>query len=228
MVNVTLLVAKFRVRVRQLGFMKAVIQTARQAIQKESVNDSYDIEHGTDTYGNISLWKFRINSPNALHGFPYRTVSERRIESLLAPLPRTATFVDLGCGKGRPLLVAAKMQFNTVIGVEFVDELANVAESNLRKMGKAATVIRGDVTTFEFPNDPLVVYLYNPFDATVMASVARNLQHHKRDLWVIYINPRHSDLFDGWMKRVPLTTLQAELFTPGSLAIWSTKGCDNE
>jgi predicted RNA methylase len=48
------------------------------------------------------------------------------------------------CGKGRPLIVAAAMGFKTVIGVEFVRELVEVARENLRKTRSNATVVCAD------------------------------------------------------------------------------------
>jgi SAM-dependent methyltransferase len=224
MLNIELLAAKFVARVRNLGMLHAVSLTVRQAISQgirpTPVQDEFDIRYGTDTGGSIHLWKYAIESPNAKHGVSHGAISEKHIEVLLAPLPRSASFVDLGCGKGRPLVVAARMGFKPVIGVEFVREFAEVARHNLQKMSVNATVLCTDAATYEFPNGPLVVYLYNPFDATVMSSVAKKVLCHKGDVWVIYVNPRHGDLFESWMERMPLTPLQAKVFSPDSVSVW--------
>ena len=229
MVNIQLLAAKFVERVRTVGFLHASARTVRQALNQgigrlNPVRDDFDILYGTDTSGTVNLWRYRIESANAKYGSFYACTSKRHIEVLLAPLPRSASFVDLGCGKGRPLLVAAQMGFKTVVGVEFVRELAEVASGNLRKIGANATVVCADVATYEFPADRLLVYLYDPFDAPVMASVAQKLRRHEGELWVIYVNPRHGHLFDSWMERMPLTPDQARLFAPDSVSVWH-KAC---
>jgi SAM-dependent methyltransferase len=229
MVNTRLLAAKFVAEVRAAGVVHAVSHAVRHAIKQgiekfNPVQDEFDIRYGTDTSGSINLWKYRIESPNARYGVSYGSTSEQHIEVLLAPLPRTASFVDLGCGKGRPLLVAAKLRFKTVIGVEFVRELAEVARGNLRKVGTGATVVHEDAAAYEFPAGPLIVYLCNPFMAAVMSPVAQKLRRHKGELWVIYVNPRHGHLFDSWMERMPLTLLQAKVYSPESVAVWH-KAC---
>jgi SAM-dependent methyltransferase len=225
MVHIQLLTAKFRAQVSSVGLLQAVSRIVRQAIKQgirrlNPVKDEFDLRYGTDTGGLINLWKYRIESPNAKYGVSYGSISEQHIEVLLAPLPRSASFVDLGCGKGRPLLIAAKMRFKIVMGVEFVRELAEVARRNLRQMGANATVVCADAAAYDFPDGALIVYLYNPFDAAVMSPVAQRLRRQTGDLWVIYVNPRHGELFESWMERLPLTPLQAKLFSPDSVSVW--------
>ena len=84
----------------------------------------------------------------------YRSTSEQHIEVLRSPLPRSASFVDLGCGKSRPLIVAAAMGFKTVIGVEFVRELVEVAREDLRKTRSNARVVCADAAWYELPVGP--------------------------------------------------------------------------
>jgi len=84
-----------------------------------------------------------------------------------------------------------------------------------------------DAAEYEFPQGPLIVYLYNPFDAAVMSPVAQKLRRHEGDLWVIYVNPRHGDLFDFWMERMPLTPLQAKLFSVDSVSVWTSHARSN-
>jgi SAM-dependent methyltransferase len=224
MLNLRLLAAKIRTRVHDAGFLGAIRLTAKQSVKilksSTSAPDEFDSKHGTDTAGSANLWRYQIASTNAQHGAFYGTQTERHIRVLLDPIPREVIFLDLGCGKGRPLMIAAEMQFQTIIGVEFVRELADIARNNLRKTATRATVLDGDAAIFEFPSGPLAVYLYNPFAAAVMSPVVRRLRSHEGDLWVVYVNPRHAALFDEWMNREPLKLAQAEVFAPESVAIW--------
>jgi hypothetical protein len=52
-----------------------------------------------------------------------------------------------------------------------------------------------------------------------MSSVAQRLRLHKGELWVIYVNPEHGNLFEFWMERTSLTPIQAKLFSPESVSI---------
>ena len=79
------------------------------------------------------------------------------------------TFLDLGRGKGRTLLMASYYPFRRIIGAEIVPELHAIAEANVasyrseRKKCFAIETWLGDAREFPFPAGPLVVYLFNPF-----------------------------------------------------------------
>lgn len=163
------------------------------------LEDSFDATYGTDTAGVIPLWRISIPSPNASSGVQYATLAEADIRALLAPFPRDATFVDLGCGKGRVLCVAAMMGFAEVVGVEFAPALARVAEANLARLGLPATVLRVDAVDYQFPPGPLVVYLYNPFGAEITQRVSDALRTRGGECWVIYVNPCFARSFESWM-----------------------------
>jgi SAM-dependent methyltransferase len=92
------------------------------------------------------------------------------------------TFVDLGCGKGRVLLMASDYPFKKIIGVEFMPELHRVAQKNfagysndLQRCRQIETLCM-DARDFQFPLEPLVVYLFNPFSEPTFAHVLENLR----------------------------------------------------
>ena len=69
-------------------------------------------------------------------------------------------FLDLGCGKGKALLLAREAGFRRVLGVELSEEIADIATRNVERT--AGTVVVADATRFEFPPDPTVLFLCNP------------------------------------------------------------------
>ncbi len=93
------------------------------------------------------------------------------------------TLVDMGAGMGRAVLMASSMPFLQVVGVELNPALARIARRNAaiwRSAGRAVAPIRiscADATEFRFPVGPCVVFLFNPFGATVMR---RFLTHLRR------------------------------------------------
>ena len=122
----------------------------------------------------------------------------------LAPPPqahdwRTFTFVDLGCGKGRALLLASRYPFQQILGVELDAPLAAIAQANLRtfhapwQQCHTLSALHADATTLDLPPTPLVLYLYHPFLAPALRQVLRrlkrSLRQHPRELWLVYINP---------------------------------------
>jgi hypothetical protein len=112
---------------------------------------------------------------------------------------RDFTFVDLGSGKGRTLLMASDYPFRRIVGVELLPSLHQIAEQNLRQYKSesqkcfALESICRDATAFRFPDDPLVIYLFNPFPESGMRQVVANLElslrGHPRPAYVLYHNP---------------------------------------
>jgi predicted RNA methylase len=92
------------------------------------------------------------------------------------------TFVDLGSGKGRVLLMAADYPFRKIIGVEFMPELDRAAQENIakypseRRQCRQIESICMDARDFQFSDGPLVVYLFNPFSESTLARVLENLR----------------------------------------------------
>lgn len=143
-----------------------------------------------ETSGIVSLFRLRVLGPNRSHGVRYQASDPpmfRECFALLQENWRNFTFVDLGCGKGRPLLLARELGFGRIIGVEFAPALAAIARRN----APFAEVVVGDAAEYLFPGGPLVVFLYNPFDEVVLQRVVP----HMPECYIVYINPRHDDVF---------------------------------
>jgi 2-polyprenyl-3-methyl-5-hydroxy-6-metoxy-1,4-benzoquinol methylase len=56
---------------------------------------------------------------------------------MMAALPQKmiprATFIDIGCGKGRVLLMAAEHGFRKIIGIDFAADLCLTARGNVEQ-----------------------------------------------------------------------------------------------
>ncbi len=114
-------------------------------------------------------------------------------------------FIDLGSGKGRTLLMAAMYPFREIIGVEVQPELHEIAAQNIlrfnvpgQECGELAALCM-DARKYQFPDIPLVVYLFNPFPDYVLEQVLRNLeasvQQKPRSIYVIYNAPFEQQVF---------------------------------
>lgn len=114
-------------------------------------------------------------------------------------------FVDLGSGKGRVVLAAARYPFGRVIGVEIAESLNEVARENVsaarRKLRcEHIELVTADVTQWQFPQDVNYVYMFNPVEgeafARVVANLADSVRDHPREVTVIYANPRGADVLE--------------------------------
>jgi SAM-dependent methyltransferase len=109
------------------------------------------------------------------------------------------TFVDLGSGKGRTLLMASDYPFRRIVGVELLPALHRIAQENLQLYKKGAQKcftlepVCGDANEFPFPDDPLVIYMFNPLPESgmrrVCANLERSLRARPREVYVLYHNP---------------------------------------
>jgi predicted RNA methylase len=176
----------------------------------------FDKVLGVDTKGPVGLWHLSIRSHNIGDATRYEGVHPSIFREALREIPEDLggfTFVDLGCGKGRALLLAKEFGFANSIGVEFAPELAR---KNCERAGVEATVLAQDAAQFAFPSGNLVVYLYNPFGPTVMNPVLDNLLGAtSAKCYVVYVNPvRRQECFDN---RSEFRLLRGEV----GYAIWT-------
>jgi SAM-dependent methyltransferase len=151
----------------------------------------FDAENGVVTEALLFLGDLDPDAigPSIAHATHYEPSPVGDLGKLLAhvafPLER-ATFVDLGAGMGRALIEAAHFPFRQVVGVEISPALVAIARDNLRALAKDALVcrdvrlVRADAGDYAFPRGDLVVYLYNPFDATIVARVVTALTRGRR------------------------------------------------
>jgi SAM-dependent methyltransferase len=170
----------------------------------------WDKRHHVSTRHRVFKADLGVVGGSADHACPYEATDTTvlpRLLSLLSIRHADYTFVDLGAGKGQALFLAAEFPFKRIVGVELSPALSAIALQNsrtFRSKTQACTSIAvtcGDAADFVFPADPLVVYLFNPFDAIVLARVmsrlVESIDEHPRDVWLVYHHPRHRDVVEA-------------------------------
>ncbi len=167
----------------------------------------YDWEHRVNTTSGTIGWKARLMG--LLHS-PYQATEADLFQEMMASLPiafEQFTFVDLGSGKGRTLLMASEYPFRKIIGVELIAELHHAAEENIREYRSATQrctqieAVLGNAREFEFPEEPLVLYLFNPLPERALACVIDRLQQSleraPQPVWIVYQNPLLGRVLDA-------------------------------
>jgi SAM-dependent methyltransferase len=158
----------------------------------------FDLERGADTSGYTPGEQLSSGHAADFFNTAFYAISPSTLRQALAELPEpcaAVTFVDLGCGKGRALLVAQEFGFAHVVGVELAPDLAVIASSNLNRagMGGRAEIVTGDASSFRYPEGPLVVFLYHPFLARVLRQTLDNLRdqlaERPRRVYLLRANP---------------------------------------
>lgn len=114
---------------------------------------------------------------------------------------KTFDFVDIGCGKGRPVFVAESYGYNNLTGIELDKELVEAANENLKRYllkRKESFIkfINVNALEYNYKNTNTVYFLFNPFNKEVLEKVlARIISTTKSETWFVYLNPKYKDAF---------------------------------
>jgi len=157
---------------------------------------------GTETAQSVKLDELGIEAAGRVHYEPSGWLDLRRVLSPREVGPDDA-FLDIGAGKGRVVLQAARYRFRRVLGVELSPTLCEIATANVaarrrRLRCQDVVIVNDDATAYRVPDDVTVVYLYNPlrgplFEAAI-ERLLESLDRTPRPLRVIYRTPMEEDL----------------------------------
>lgn len=194
----------------------------------------FDQEYGVRTSGLVAGRNLKTGHASDRHNTAYYGVAPSVFHDLvarwrsikpLAPLSEY-TFVDVGAGMGRAMMLASLMPFRSVIGVEMHPTLAGMARRNLtlwRKQQKPLAPLRllcRDAVDYVLPPGPCVLFLFNPFGAPVLRKLAnvweKEFARRECPLDLLYVNHEHelalrqrlgwTRLFAGEVRRSPEDT----------------------
>lgn len=184
----------------------------------------FDLEFGVRTSGLIAGRNLKSGSLVDRHNTAYFGVAPSVFHEMIARWRRLTpagamdeyTFVDIGAGMGRALLLASEHSFRAVIGVELHPTLARIARKNVahwkeRGLCRAPVrVIRGDAVDFKLPSGPCVVFMFNPFGAPVMRRLLKawsRMRNGREDqLDILYVNNEQEPVLRGQSGLVRLFT----------------------
>ena len=162
----------------------------------------FDQIHGVQTEGMMKRWEMGDVGPNLRFAVQYLPTKPKTFYRLLDSLPinySEFTFIDIGAGKGRALLMADRYSFHKIVGVEFVPKLCEVARKNCETCCCPAEVLCADATQYVLPDDPLVIYMCNPFSIEPMRKLVENLEQslaaNPRPVYIVYLNALHAQAF---------------------------------
>ena len=213
----------WRQRIEHEGFVGAGRRLAREAW--EFLRDSTP-ERKRQRYGDMDYdWEHRVNTTSGSVGWrerllgvfhsAYQPTEPAAFQEMISGLPvdlSQFTFADIGSGKGRTLLMASEYPFCRVLGLEILPELHRAAQQNIRDYKSATqrcTAIESicvDASEFEFPETPLVLYLFNPLPPVsldrLLDNLWKSLQRSPRAIWMIYYNPLQQEQLQSraWLR----------------------------
>jgi SAM-dependent methyltransferase len=152
----------------------------------------------------------------------FRRVMEYWLADESHPPIENYSFIDLGCGKGRAVLMASEFSFREVIGVELHSPLAKIAEANVAAWTTAGRaicpiqIVCRDATEVAFPEGLCLFYLFHPFRSPVLERLIERIEidfaERRGLLDLIYFNPEGGELLEThggfellWTGTVPMS-----------------------
>ena len=153
--------------------------------------DQFDLDWGVNTAPPLSRIAFR-KIANLEKGNAYQASWTDEIRTSFNIVHREFldtfdrfTFVDVGCGKGKVNIVwqqeldrVGSTQAN--VGIDYYPPLLTIARNNWNRLYPAnrAKFVQADAMTHDLRRhgEKLILYMFNPFNTTVMLQMLRNLR----------------------------------------------------
>ena len=180
----------------------------------------FDQMHGVDTSGLVPATHLVTGHANDEHITAYYGVAPSILRALIGAWRKTPplhhiedyTFIDVGAGKGRAVLVASEYSFRNVAGIELNHEMAAIARQNVEHWTRAHSedptaarvtpieVVEQDALEFELPQTPTLLFLFHPFEAPVLKQLLRRIEtqfaNRPGSLDLLYVNAECANVID--------------------------------
>ena len=184
-------------------FSRAFLKAPKVAVPEAPLPiHPFDLQYGTDTSGYVSGADLTTVSLSGVYATAYYGIAPSTLSQALQLVPAEVdgfrfpeqfTFVDLGSGKGRALLLASRLAFPAILGVEIAPELCRFALMNAAVfpgVNGRIELRNQDATAVNYPAGPLLIFLFHPFLLPVLRRVLTHLElqlkHNPRPCFLLY------------------------------------------
>jgi SAM-dependent methyltransferase len=205
-------------RIRRIGIRLPVLRAVYSGCLRRH---PIDLQYGTDTSGLVDALVLQHDERQVQDLNPYMGSQPTIIRRSLDTLGDIGgyTFVDIGCGKGRPLIVASEYPFTEVVGYDISPDLVATANANAAAIARRfperppIRAVKANVSNLAVPAGKIVVFMFNPFGPDLMVTLLRNLEASLASgviehLFIVYDVPVCGVLFDdsSYLRRWFATT----------------------
>ncbi len=196
------LVTVLRALARQVSWLEPPASgfRARMKHNTDLENMLFDVEFGTDSFTRASLAALGTTRQSYdFAGWGTCPVNESFFHEMLKAAPvdlSRLTFIDVGAGKGKALMLATEYPFQRIIGVEILETLVKVARQNLnryqaRRQRKVPVELYcQDFMQWPVPKEPTLFFFNDPFPFALadraLGHVEASVLAHPRQALVLY------------------------------------------
>jgi len=157
---------------------------------------------------------------------PYR-MTNAVLEHL--SLAKDDVLVDLGCGKGRVVCLAARYAVREVIGIDDTTLMCAAARQNVMQLRGGVspiTILEMPAQQFDFRRGT-VFYMFNPFGpkttGEVLTKMKEGLDAVPRTIRLAYSTPDQDGLLEqtGWLRRYDRWTVESHPQIDDTVSYWT-------
>jgi 16S rRNA G966 N2-methylase RsmD len=166
-------------------------------------------KYGINTTGADNLKSLEKKGIDISHATIYMPVSYDVLEQFFEEIKLKTFnhFLDIGCGKARAMCVAASLGVKKISGIElskdlFISAKENIALTKEKYPSVGFQIYNNDAFYFDIDDDVDCIFMFNPFDDTIMSGVMENIEtsieNNPRVITIIYINPLEKHVLQEW------------------------------
>jgi SAM-dependent methyltransferase len=181
----------------------------------------FDAEFGVRTSGLVAGRHLKSGHPHDRHATAYYGVAPSVFQALVRRWQRSGpvapiedfSFIDIGAGMGRAVMLAGRLPFRQVVGVELNPTLVRIARRNMavgrvwEQTRSPMKMICRDAVEFPLPPRPCLAFLFNPFGAPVMrrllAAWSKSLAGQPAQLDLLYVNNEQEHVLEQFRAHTP-------------------------
>jgi SAM-dependent methyltransferase len=202
----------------------------RGSSSRDQVIHPFDITHRVDTSGLFYAPDLPSGPAHDQHSAGYYATAPSLFTGSIAlwsaALPSAGlslndfTLLDIGCGKGRIVLLASEHPFRAIVGVELNHHLARITTRNLKiwmrkpLACRKIEIVNHDIFSVDLPDGPVVLYFFNSFERELVQMLLDKLvaisTSRSDPIDLIYIHPE----FDHLVRQTPHIKLLSDEVIP--------------
>lgn len=199
-------------------------------------NKRWDWSHGVETTSGVATADLKGSVGENTYSVFYAPTPRSTLRFLVEHTsfnPSDFHFIDYGSGKGKVLLLASDYPFKQITGVEFADDLVDIAKQNLASF-KSRTckctqieIEHLDAKNFVLPDSKLFLFFYSPFHTKlldeVLEGIRASIERCPRETIICFVDdlvynsqvPRVSKMLSTWKhwQSVPMPKIPVKLDT---------------
>tara|TARA_Y100000768_G_scaffold385972_1_gene373294 strand:+ start:193 stop:837 length:645 start_codon:yes stop_codon:yes gene_type:complete len=181
--------------------ISSYLQILKKRGIKSFLNELVD-NHFFDLFNNVET-QIRVGkSNNSYHYYApiYNSVIKESFSSISDH--KKLIFIDVGCGKGKAVLLALDFNFKKIIGVEINKNLSKICNENIKnykfsKNKKNISIINKNALDYKV-TDENVFFFFDPFSENILniflKKIISSIKKRKRVIYIIYANPPKKNL----------------------------------